>query len=571
LAILLAGLGSLVGLAEVGLRLAGLYVPASFLIKTADQRYFVPNQQFLRQFYSGQAAAGKILPFKASVKKPANTKRILILGESAAQGTPEPAFGFCRILQFMLKKTNPQVDIELINAALRGVDSTILAVAARDLMQLEPDVVILYIGNNEVVGLYGARGRLGLLVTGLRRSICQLAIGQFLTRILPAPGTNRQDMAYFRRQYVAFSDPRRKAVYDRLRKNLQSICTLARDAGAKVIVCTVAVNLADCPPFGSMHKHGLGQAALADWQAKYEGATRMERAGELAKAIELYQAAARIDDRLAELHYRLARCLARQGQVQEALRHYQLACDLDALAFRSDSKVNGVIRDLAKGFADGTVILADIEGRFTEDGQVIPGGQYFHDHVHLTFDGDYKIAACLLPLVQQCLALESNTNTPSLQQCAEGLAYNPFAQAQIAAGILETTSRPPFLDQVDHAQVQALKARQVKAAMDGLSQQQVQAAARLYEAALAADPNDWYIHRLYAYLALAQQDIQTALQHLRAAVTQFPDHLPTVLMYASTCVQAGLTQEAMLQYRQALRLAPGNRMAKRALRSLSRR
>ena len=46
-------------------------------------------------------------PFKFSHPKPEDTLRIFVLGESAAMGTPEPAFGFSRILERLLQHRYP--------------------------------------------------------------------------------------------------------------------------------------------------------------------------------------------------------------------------------------------------------------------------------------------------------------------------------------------------------------------------------------------------------------------------------------------------------------------------------
>jgi len=552
---------------ELVCRLVGLYRPTGFLIMTPDKRYYAPNQDFLRQFYSGDAAVGKILPFRAQIDKPRDTRRIVIIGESAAQGTPEPAFGFARILQLILRRADPHLRIEVINAAMRGVDSTILAVAAKDLIQLRPDLFVLYIGNNEVVGLHGARGSLGLAVNGLRKGLQHTAIGQILTRIVPT-GTSTQDMAYFRRHRVAMADPRRKAVYRRLAGNLDRICRLAADNRIGVVLCTVAVNLKDCPPFGSLHGPDLDPSSLSRWQGLYRDAIAAEALGRIDQAISSFEAANRIDDGFAELHFRLARCLEKAGQSDLAFQHFRMACDLDALAFRADSRINEVIRDLARRWQASNVRLVDIEAAMAAKG--IPGQQYFHDHVHLNFEGDHLVACSIAPAVWKALGLDGQPGLPSVQDCAAGLAYNTFAQLQMAAGMLQTTSRPPFLDQLDHDHVQKANAQWLEAAMKGITPGQLQAAADAYSAALANDPNDWYIHRLYAYLALWRQDAKAAIDHLDAAVRLFPEHLPTVLLYGSVLAQAGLNQQAIIQYRRALRLDPANKMARKAVRSLSR-
>jgi hypothetical protein len=88
-----------------------------------------------------------------AVKK-AGTVRIFVLGESAAAGTPDPSFGFARILDVMLRQRHPGTDFEVINAAMRGINSHIVRRIAQECLQYEPDLLLLYMGNNEFVGLY---------------------------------------------------------------------------------------------------------------------------------------------------------------------------------------------------------------------------------------------------------------------------------------------------------------------------------------------------------------------------------------------------------------------------------
>lgn len=552
---------------ECTLRLAGVYTPTGFLVKTPDGRYYTSNQQFLRQFYSGQSATGKILPFRVAVNKPSNTRRILILGESAAQGTPEPAFGFARILQVMLDSIG--ADCQVINAAMRGVDSSIIAYAMKDLVRLRPDVVILYIGNNELVGLHGAtEGLLQGWLSAVRHKASILAIGQLAWRIAPGRQDIATDMAYFRRFRVRATDPRRKAVYRRFRANIQQICRLASACNAKVIVCTVAVNLRDCPPFGSLHRDGLGTVESMNWQTLYNQAIAVQQAGRIDKAIELYQSALRIDDQYAELHFSLAGCLIQSGKLQAAKRHLQLACDLDALGFRADSQINGCIRDLPSSRHDGSIVLVDLAKAFADAYEGMPGQECFHDHVHLNLDGDYLVATKLLPAVQELLGIQKG-QIPSKDYCAEQLAFNRFAALQIEAGMVQTISRPPFLDQLDHHRRYTTRARKVQAELDGLTSSQLEQAAMAYQRTLSRDPNDWYIHRLYALLAIWQQDVDTALRHLDCALRSCPDHLPTVIQYADICAQAGRRQEAMQYYRRALRLDPFNKHVRQALASIA--
>jgi hypothetical protein len=336
----------LVAVIEVGLRIFGYGFPTAFLKKTPDGVKYTVNEKFLIQFYSGPAATGKMLPSLIPAKKPADTVRIFVLGESAAQGTPEPAFGFTRILEILLRSQFPNQRFELVNAAMRGVNSHILLPAARDCAKAEPDLFVVYMGNNEVVGLHGPgpdssfldRDRTFIHVLHRFKS---LRIGQWLTRLREASkakDARMQDMEFFRRYHVALDDPRREAVYRAFRTNLEDICRVASKSDAKIVLATLAVNLKDCPPMGSLHRPDLTTDQRAEWELLYAKGMRAEANGRNDTAVEQYLGATRLDDRYADLHFRLARCLYALGQFSQAHEHYMQACDLDALPFRARSE-----------------------------------------------------------------------------------------------------------------------------------------------------------------------------------------------------------------------------------------
>ena len=93
-------------------------------------------------------------PLRFQKEKPPGTRRIFILGESAAAGAPDPAFGFARMLELMLPESYPSNRFEVLNVAMRGIDSHIIRQIARECAQLSPDLFIIYMGNNEMIGLH---------------------------------------------------------------------------------------------------------------------------------------------------------------------------------------------------------------------------------------------------------------------------------------------------------------------------------------------------------------------------------------------------------------------------------
>ena len=145
------------GLLEGGLRLAGAGYSPDFLVAEAagDSALLVPNPRFTWRFF-GPERARRAAPFALARPKPPETIRIFVLGESAAQGDPDPDFGLARMLQALLELRFAAARFDVVNTAITGINSHAIVPIARSCAEAEGDIWVLYIGNNEVVGPYGA-------------------------------------------------------------------------------------------------------------------------------------------------------------------------------------------------------------------------------------------------------------------------------------------------------------------------------------------------------------------------------------------------------------------------------
>ncbi len=241
------------------------------------------------------------VPVVLNTEKTPGTFRVFVLGESAAMGFPEPSVSFARVLEVLLRTPySPSRRFIQGNLAVR-------------------------------------RTRTGQLLA----SLVQGAKGDGA-----APKT-WGGMAMFVDSQVAADDPRLRRIYDHFRDNLTDICRVGAGAGVPVAVCTVPVNLRESAPFASAHRPGLSPEQTAAWDALFAEGARLEAEGQHAAAADRYSEAEKIDDRFADLAYRLGRCRAALGRPVEARAQFGRARDLDALRFRSDAAVNETIREVA--------------------------------------------------------------------------------------------------------------------------------------------------------------------------------------------------------------------------------
>jgi tetratricopeptide (TPR) repeat protein len=569
--------------AEGGLRLAGYGNSPHFFVGPDAAGNLAANDAFGLRFFP-PAIVREAEPCLLAARKPPGTIRIFVLGESAAEGTPEPACSFGRILEVMLRERWPGMRFQVVNAAMTAINSHVVREIARDCAPLEPDLFIIYMGNNEVVGPFGPgtildpySGSLAAIRAGLWVKSTRLgqAFRDLAGRLAPRPEAPDEwkGMQMWREGRVAADDPRLEAVYSHFRRNLEDICRTAREAGAPAIISTVAVNLRDCPPLASVHRPGLDEAALTQWETAYQAGAMRELAQQWDEALAQYRAAAAIDYRYADLEFRTARCLAAAGRPAEAREHYVRARDLDALRFRADGRINEIIRDVARPGRETGVDFLDAERAFAEadpTGCGSPGEEAFYEHVHLKFAGNYRMARMLLGKVEAALAArlagQAAGQVPDETLCAARLALGAFDRYRVALHVWRMTENPPFTNQLDHAFRQAeafqnvVALRQAAYAPGAMDED-----ARLYEAAIAAAPDDTHLHENFAELEAERGRFESSLAHRRIVLAQFPSRAEFYIDAAATFMRWGKPAEARPYFAEALRLRPQDADARRGL------
>jgi tetratricopeptide (TPR) repeat protein len=597
---------------EVGLRVAGYGYSTAFFKKVAGQDAYTGNSRFGWRFFSRLQSREQVL-FRLPGKKAAGAYRIFILGSSAAMGTPDPAYSFGRFLEVMLRECYPGVKFEVVNTGMTAVNSHVALQIARECAAYEPDLFVVYTGNNEVVGPYGP----GTVFKGFSPSLALIQAslwvrstrtGELAESLLGSRktgGAEWQGMQMFLDHLVPADDPRLQATYAHFEANLADICAAGARAGAKAVVCTVAVNLKDCAPFASVHRSGLTEARRAEWEKSYQAGIDLEKAGKHAEALPQYLAAAEIDNQFAELPFRLGRCYLAQGKAEEARKAFALARDFDALRFRADSQTNDIIRRTAAGKESQGIVLADTERALAEgaDGsQGIAGEELFFEHVHLTPQGNYLLArevfakvAALLP--ESVRSRGVGSQPPSQAACAARLALTPWDHLRLIKEMLDLTSKPPFLVQTNHADRRERLLRQSHELTQAHpAQGAIAPSLAMYRKAVEANGDDVLLRQNFAQFLLATGDPAGASEQYEAILRQLPgsgeiladsagplaamkrfDEAEGQLrqaiglvanlssaydMFGLACFRAGRPDKAVVFHRESLRIAPDNATAR---------
>mgnify|MGYP000899660960 CR=1 FL=1 len=395
---------------EIGLRVAGVgFSTGFFLNKSLEGRPFrVTNSAFYQQFFKLPVRGiWRGSEWTVTPDPPSDVCRVFVFGGSAAQGYPDPAYSFYRVLEAMLRACYPHTQFEVYSAAYPGCNSHAMRAAAHACATADPDLFIVYMGNNEVNGPFGAvtavgrpyamnltyvRGR--MLLGGLRTA--QVATGnqrRLWRNMLPPV-----------QQYFHRDDPILGSVQENFRTNLADMCVSAKNAGIPIVLCSVAGNLGDWMPEKSLHRPDLTDADLTAWQERYEAGITLQEQKAFAAALDVFGEASEIDDTYAELPFRMATCLLELGEDAKALSLFILARDCDAMRSRTDSALNEIVRQTASEMASPYVHFVDAERSVCEAANHgIPGDDQLFDTCHLTFEGNWLLGRCLFEYIHDAL------------------------------------------------------------------------------------------------------------------------------------------------------------------------
>jgi lysophospholipase L1-like esterase len=300
--------------------------------------------------------------------KPENGFRIFVMGSSTVYGYP---YGknlmASRILQKRLQDAYPDRNIEVINTAFTAINSITLKDFIKQILDYEPDAILIYAGHNEFYGAFGIGSNETMSKSPFLRAVhfklMNFRIYQFMRSGIngiskelavdqdgaDAKGTlmkrivKDKDIVYKGEKYYI-------GIYQ-FKKNLSFILKQARKEHIPVFLSDLVSNIRDLPPFGNIP----GTAELSA-TSKYKDAQNALSDGDTVRARELF---------------------------------YE-AKDLDPVRFRASEDINHAIYDLSK---QNGVILIPTKEWFTlaSPGGLI-GNNLITEHLHPNIEGQFVMA-----------------------------------------------------------------------------------------------------------------------------------------------------------------------------------
>ncbi|MBZ0112796.1 MAG: SGNH/GDSL hydrolase family protein, partial [Thermoanaerobaculia bacterium] len=355
--------------------------------------------------------------------KAADTYRVLFLGASSVEGFPLPRnLTSSKFLELMLDEAVPDRNVEVINLGVTAVASfPVRIIGQRAIAQLEPDLVLVYAGHNELFGASGVASRqyLGTTVTSMQwiYRLRRTAVGQLIQgALLPSPDTHAKQ----RRNLIELMagvdlvepyGPLHQAARKTLTANLSALIETAQEADVPIAISTLVNLERGLYPIASWHDQP--ESGWTDFDLRVKGAREL-LATDPQAALDELDRLQEVEQRHAGTTYVRAEALDALGRRAEADIEYRKARDLDAMPWRAPTDRSSDIVELANRFG---VTLVDPRVLFEAKAGGAPDWEFFYDHVHPSLRGQALLARAfaeaiardqLLPVDKIVLSKESH-------------------------------------------------------------------------------------------------------------------------------------------------------------------
>jgi tetratricopeptide (TPR) repeat protein len=388
-------------LIEIFLRIFDLFTPEPLFIsikKNDTELYQLNTAVAKRYFNKKQTTVPNLLPETFTKYKEKKTIRIFCLGGSTTAGFPfDYQIPFPFQLRKILEARHPEYEFEVLNMGISAINSYTVLDFIPDILSVEPDYIIIYMGHNEFYGAYGSGSTMsGGMAGGLIRFYLKLKKFNLVTMLetvlrsfAKAPERNGQDKTLMelvsRDKDIEYGSEIYSSTIQNFNENLKQILNNCSDKNVPVILGNLVCNLKDQPPFQSSEQIGKVHASTAEIESMVDKLIE-KPLNEREKEITQYQKELNFT---ANAYFNLAERILNLGDTITAKFCYSKARDLDLIRFRASDELNQIINNITgKG-----ITIVCIDSVFQANSEYgIPGNDLFTDHLHPTPHGYYLMA-----------------------------------------------------------------------------------------------------------------------------------------------------------------------------------
>ncbi|WP_395343969.1 hypothetical protein PN836_004635 [Ningiella sp. W23] len=412
----------LLGALEGILRLAN-YGASYPLFVESDQfeGYLEPNPDVIKRFFYPASSAPAVSPdtYLFKEQKTDNTLRIVAMGGSTMAGFPYGRFGSpAGMLKQRISASHPQQKVEIISVAMSSINSFSILDFTEEVIAIEPDAVLIYVGHNEYLGALGVGSSFAgkgsysanlLFLTLKDWRIYQLVQKIYHLIVTPNPegiyvegaSTNQRTLMaqVAKDKNIAYKSDIYVAGKTQFEQNLSLILEKLSQAAVPAFVSSIASNEASQAPFESLEIPELDNALLnkntqKSWPTNAHTALAKDRFH-------------------ANYMFALGNYLLENGKRTEAYKAFKQARDFDLLRFRAPSEFNEIIQAVSHKhdaiFVDSyATLINDTKNRIIDKSLML-------EHLHPNARGYFLIAESFYSsLLEEGLISSENTNEQDL-------------------------------------------------------------------------------------------------------------------------------------------------------------
>ncbi len=364
-----------------------------FIEYPQDKNYLFLNPDASKRYFSNQknATTGNIEPFKK--KKETGTLRFFVLGRIYYDRLSifSQRF-FHRWLLYRLTHSYPDQKFEIVNISLTAVNSYTVAGFAKEVINYEPDAILIYTGHNEYYGALGVGSTENIggnrflikLILKLRDLKIVQLFNNLFEKIKSVAGSQNQDSDGTRmqrmvsEQKIPYQSDLFKRGVEQFRDNMDETLELFSKNNIPVLISNLVSNEKDLKPFVSFP---VDSVQFPGFLLNYKLGLKAFNNKNYTSAYNFLKAANKSYSENADCNYYLGKLSYDSKNYSEANQYFSKAKDLDGLRFRAPEDLNIVLKKLISKYSN--THLVDTKSIFEEHSvnQII-GDELILEHVH---------------------------------------------------------------------------------------------------------------------------------------------------------------------------------------------